>query len=122
MVAPPPHPSETNNTVPTGLDRVIETGLAKQTTDRYPTAVEMAAAARQAITSPVTHVPPAAPTRPAQNWAPPPGPVLTYPPTVPPAPPPPMWSPPPPSPPPPPTRSSRTPLIVAGALAGVDVP
>ena len=54
MVAPPPRPSETSNTVPRGLDRVIETGLAKQTTDRYPTAVEMAAAARHAITEPTS--------------------------------------------------------------------
>ena len=30
MVAPPPRPSEKSRTVPTGLDRVIETGLAKQ--------------------------------------------------------------------------------------------
>ena len=63
MVAPPPRASETRNTVPRGLDRVIETGLAKQTTDRYPTAVEMAAAARQAITEPTSRPHAAAPTR-----------------------------------------------------------
>jgi serine/threonine-protein kinase len=45
------------------LDRVIETGLAKQTTDRYPTAVEMAAAARQAITETASQ-PHAVPTQP----------------------------------------------------------
>jgi serine/threonine protein kinase len=62
MVAPPPRPSETSNTVPRGLDRVIETGLAKHATDRYPTAVEMAAAARHAITEP-TSQPHAVPTQ-----------------------------------------------------------
>ncbi len=62
MVAPPPRPSETSNTVPRALDRVIETGLAKQSTDRYPTAVEMAAAARHAITEP-TSQPHAVPTQ-----------------------------------------------------------
>src|SRR5258705_1993513 len=62
MVAPPPRPSETSDTVPQELDRVIETGLAKQTTERYPTAVEMAAAARRAITEP-TSQPHAVPTQ-----------------------------------------------------------
>ena len=54
MVAPPPHPSEERDTIPTAMDHVIETGLAKQPTDRYPTAIEMAAAARHAITAPVS--------------------------------------------------------------------
>jgi serine/threonine protein kinase len=99
MVMPPPRPSQERNTIPTAMDSVIATGLAKQTTDRYPTAVEMAAAARQAITEPT-------------NWSPPPSPALTYP--TPPAQP---WSPPP----PPPKRSSRKPLILTGALLGVVV-
>jgi serine/threonine protein kinase len=51
MTAPPPRPSEERDTIPTAMDQVIATGLAKQPTDRYPTAVEMAAAARHAITA-----------------------------------------------------------------------
>ncbi|WP_232004711.1 serine/threonine-protein kinase [Mycobacterium sp. ACS1612] len=124
MVAPPPRPSQTSNTVPPGLDRVIETGLAKQTTDRYPTAIEMAAAARQAITEP-TDQSHAAPTQAApaihSNWGQP-APVLSYRPTHPPTGMPPPWPPAQPWPaPPPPKRSSRTPLILAGALLGVVV-
>jgi serine/threonine protein kinase len=128
MVAPPPRPSELSGAVPSGLDLVIETGLAKQTTDRYPTAVEMAAAARQAITEPTGHAYPAAPTHsapvPHGGWSTPPGPVLNYPPTQPPGgspPTPPAWFPAPPwsPPPPPPKRSSRKPLILVGAFAAV---
>jgi predicted Ser/Thr protein kinase len=55
MVAPPPHPSEERDTIPTAMDTVIATGLAKQPADRYPTAIEMAAAARHAITTPMSH-------------------------------------------------------------------
>jgi serine/threonine-protein kinase len=47
----PPRASEKSTTVPTALDQVIATGLAKQPADRYPTALEMAAAARQVIAS-----------------------------------------------------------------------
>jgi serine/threonine-protein kinase len=54
MVAPPPHPSDERPTIPTALDHVITTGLAKQPTDRYPTALDMAHAAQQAITTPTT--------------------------------------------------------------------
>ncbi|WP_319450968.1 MULTISPECIES: serine/threonine-protein kinase [unclassified Mycobacterium] len=52
MVTPPPRPSEEHATVPSAMDRVIATGLAKQPAERYPTTVEMAAAARSAITGP----------------------------------------------------------------------
>ncbi len=85
MVAPPPRASETTDTVPPGLDRVIETGLAKQTAERYPTAVEMAAAARRAITDP-TSAPAAVPTQLAPvshsspSWPAPPPPMQTPPP------------------------------------------
>jgi serine/threonine protein kinase len=68
MVAPPPRPSEAANTVPPALDEVIETGLAKQTTDRFPTAVEMAAAARQAITEPISRRHVAPPPVAHSNW------------------------------------------------------
>ena len=54
MVMPPPTPSKDRTTIPTAMDGVIATGLAKQPTDRYPSAVEMAAAARQAITDPMS--------------------------------------------------------------------
>jgi serine/threonine-protein kinase len=83
MVAPPPRPSEATKTVPPALDRVIETGLAKQTTDRFPTAVEMAAAAREAITQP-TSQPTGQPQAPApvqHHWSalpPPPQDQLPY--------------------------------------------
>jgi serine/threonine protein kinase len=50
MVMPPPRPSEERDTVPIEMDEVIATGLAKQTTDRYHSTLEMAAAARHAIT------------------------------------------------------------------------
>ena len=45
----PPRPSEKSRTVPTALDQVIAIGLAKQPADRYPTATEMASAARQVV-------------------------------------------------------------------------
>jgi serine/threonine protein kinase len=109
MVMPPPRPSQERNTIPTAMDSVIATGLAKQTTDRYPTAVEMAAAARQAITQPTSRPHPALtyPTPPPSGMPP------AAPPPWPPAAP---WPPPPP---PPPKRSSRKPLILTGALLGV---
>ena len=76
MVMPPPRPSEDADTVPTAMDQVIATGLAKQPTERYPSAVELAAAARHAITSPIKRngPGPAAPPDPAyaQPWHPPP--------------------------------------------------
>ncbi|OBK70931.1 serine/threonine-protein kinase [Mycobacterium sp. 1274761.0] len=49
MVTPPPRPSE-RAPIPPAMDRVIATGLAKQPADRYPTAVEMASAAKEAVT------------------------------------------------------------------------
>ncbi len=97
MVAPPPRASELTESVPPGLDRVIETGLAKQTGERYSTAVDMAAAARRAITEPtsqqasvptqlnpvpVSHSSPSWPQPPMQT--PPPGHApYMYPPTPP---------------------------------------
>jgi serine/threonine protein kinase len=115
MVAPPPRPSEISGTVPAGLDQVIETGLAKQTTDRFTTAVDMATAARRAITHPIarpaTQVasapPPSTPT-------PPPGPPPAPPPLAAPAPP---WSPP--QPPTPPPGNRTTTYVVIGAIAAV---
>ncbi|MDT5160792.1 MAG: eukaryotic-like serine/threonine-protein kinase [Mycobacterium sp.] len=54
MVMPPPTPSKDRTTIPTAMDGVIATALAKQPTDRYPSAIQMAAAARQAITDPIS--------------------------------------------------------------------
>lgn len=52
IFAPPPRPSAKQGNIPAALDEVIVTGLAKKPADRYPTAVEMAAAARRVITDP----------------------------------------------------------------------
>ena len=46
MVMPPPKPSKDRDTIPTAMDQVIATGLAKAPTDRYQSTVQMAAAAR----------------------------------------------------------------------------
>jgi serine/threonine-protein kinase len=56
MVMPPPKPSEDRDTIPTAMDQVIATGLAKAPTDRYQSTVQMPAAARRAITEP-TRIP-----------------------------------------------------------------
>jgi serine/threonine-protein kinase len=85
LFIPPPRPSEESRTVPTALDQVIATGLAKQPGDRYPTAVDMAAAARQVIThssqpnairpippAPMSQRVPSSSVWPHQAWTPPP--------------------------------------------------
>jgi serine/threonine-protein kinase len=64
IFTPPPRPSEESGTVPTALDEVIARGLAKQPADRYPTAIQLAAAAKQVITDPgrsANRPPPSAP-------------------------------------------------------------
>ena len=82
MVMPPPRPSEDRRTIPTAMDQVIATGLAKLPTERYPSAVELAAAARHAITQPASQMPPpppawphSAPTQPWQSSGAPPAPA-----------------------------------------------
>jgi serine/threonine-protein kinase len=111
MVTPPPTPSRDHDTVPVAMDQVIATGLAKRPADRYPSTVDLAAAAQRAIapgdqaqmapsaTGPVdpAHTQPwrsssEAPTTPAQ--------------LAPPAP-------------PPQDRSGRRPGILLGALVAV---
>jgi serine/threonine-protein kinase len=57
--APPPRPSTTQPDVPAQVDDVIATGMAKDPDQRYATTVELADAAHNAITTPIT--------RPAQS-------------------------------------------------------
>ena len=72
MVMPPPTPSKDRTTIPSAMDGVIATGLAKKPTDRYPSAMQMAAAARQAITDPLSQITPDLPVgpdpAPTQPW------------------------------------------------------
>jgi serine/threonine protein kinase len=53
LSTPPPQPSSTTSDVPAQFDQVIATGMAKDPDDRYATTVELAAAARDAITVPI---------------------------------------------------------------------
>jgi len=50
---PPPKPSLTQPNVPARVDLVIAAGMAKDPDDRYTTTVELANAAREAITDPI---------------------------------------------------------------------
>ena len=75
MVTPPPRPSE-RAAIPAAMDQVIATGLAKQPADRYSTTIEMASAAKEAVTGTGASIaarstpPPPSPAdgAPAQNW------------------------------------------------------
>jgi hypothetical protein len=120
MVMPPPRPSEERTTVPTALDDVIATGLAKQPGDRYRSTVEMAAAARHAITDPTNQSGPRLPvspdparTTPRGAGGGPPTVALPFGAPAPPAPPPPAAAGLPPKP------RGRRPRVLIGALAGV---
>jgi serine/threonine kinase PknH len=50
---PPPRPSITQPNVPAQVDQVIATGMAKDPNNRYATSIELANAARDAITDPI---------------------------------------------------------------------
>jgi serine/threonine kinase PknH len=53
LTTPPPRPSTHRPNVPTRVDNVIATGMAKDPNHRYATTIELAAAARDAITDPI---------------------------------------------------------------------
>jgi serine/threonine protein kinase, bacterial len=59
LTEPPPRPSSTDPNMPLGLDPVIATGMAKDPDQRYATTVELANAARDAITQPIAQPAPA---------------------------------------------------------------
>jgi serine/threonine-protein kinase len=58
---PPPRPSNINPGLPSGFDMVIAKGMAKKPDDRYGSTVELARAARHAVTTPIR--PPQPPVR-----------------------------------------------------------
>jgi serine/threonine protein kinase len=64
---PPPQPSTTHPTVPGQIDQVIATGMAKDPDNRYATTVELADAARDAITAPIPRPTPSPPTPPTEQ-------------------------------------------------------
>jgi serine/threonine protein kinase len=63
LSTPPPQPSSGQPNVPPQVDKVIATGMAKDPDQRYATTVELADAARDAITTPIPR--PAPTARPA---------------------------------------------------------
>jgi serine/threonine protein kinase len=67
---PPPQPSVTQPNVPQQIDQVIATGMAKDPDHRYATTVELADAARDAITTPIPRPEPTRATQPATEPAP----------------------------------------------------
>lgn len=81
---PPPRPSITQSGVPPGFDAVVATGMAKEPQRRYPTTLEMARAARSAITTPVSGPIPGYRPEPPTRLATPNQPTINRPPGAPP--------------------------------------
>jgi serine/threonine-protein kinase len=67
---PPPQPSASQPNLPKQIDEVIATGMAKDPDNRYATTVELADAARDAITVPIPRQMPTPPPLPATEQAP----------------------------------------------------
>jgi serine/threonine-protein kinase len=59
LTTPPPRPSAANPNMPLQVDNVIATGMAKDPNRRYATTIELADAARDAITDPISRPTPA---------------------------------------------------------------
>jgi serine/threonine kinase PknH len=74
LMDPPPRPSITQLDVPPQVDEVIATGMAKDPGQRYATTIELADAARDAITDPIARPAPT-PTQPRTESTPSPVPA-----------------------------------------------
>jgi serine/threonine protein kinase len=71
LTDPPPRPSTSRPTVPKQFDQVIATGMAKDPDNRYATTVQLADAAREAITVPIPRPTPSrAPNPPSEQARP----------------------------------------------------
>ena len=68
LTSPPPRPSTTDPDVPPRFDDVIATGMAKSPAARYPTTIELARAAQDALSPPVDASTHFAPTEDARRW------------------------------------------------------
>ena len=67
LTVPPPRPSVARREVPATFDDVIAKGMAKEPDQRYRTTVELADAARSAITTPIQQPPPPPPELPTNG-------------------------------------------------------
>jgi serine/threonine protein kinase/class 3 adenylate cyclase len=71
LATPPPWPSSSSPGVPEAFDAVVATGMAKDPDQRYATTVELADAARDAVTIPIQRPAPSpAPNPPTEQAAP----------------------------------------------------